>query len=108
MARGDCHRGGAALDGFDGAVEEAEGGEEEGREPDGVGYAVGDVEGGGGRGVDEGEVEGGGEEAKGAEEDEEDPAGGAAEAVALGEEGREEEERGVEDDEGDGDAVAEG
>lgn len=74
MARGDCHGGGAALDGFDGAVEEAEGGEEEGGEADGVCYAGGDVEGGGGGGVDEGEVEGRGEDAEDAEDDEEDPA----------------------------------
>lgn len=108
MARCDSHRMGAALDGLDGAIEEAEGGEEEGGETDRVGYAVGGVEGGGGGGVDEGEVEGAGEEAKRAEDDEEDPAGGTAEAVAFGEEGAEEEEGGVEDEEGDGYAVAEG
>ncbi|KFY55181.1 hypothetical protein V496_07081 [Pseudogymnoascus sp. VKM F-4515 (FW-2607)] len=108
VARADGYGSGAALDGFDGAVEEAEGGEEDGGEAYGVGYAVGDVEGGGGGGVDEGEVKGGGEEAKDAEDDEEDPARGAAEAVAPGEEGGKEEEGRVEDDKGNGDAVAEG
>ena len=42
MARCDSHRFGAALDGFDGAIEETEGGEEEGgvEDEEGDGDAV--------------------------------------------------------------------